>query len=393
MTRGLMRNPNVMVGRVGDAAVLFSLEDRRLHSLNASAATCWDLLEPERTVEDVIQIAATRFDVEADRISGDVKSVMHEFRSAGLCGHQGSFPDLSGSSRPAALTLSRQQKPTSIGPFLASGVPVVLEVEDPTLRRQLAKIVDPLPAIQFGDRDILVDIVVRGGRDSGDRNWSVLVNGEHVKRFSSLEATVRQVVASINSKPLDYLHDAVVFHAAAAEFDSGVVLFPGVSNAGKSTLITQLVHRGYKYLSDEAVPVTGADYSAIPFPKSISIDRGSQAILAPFTGVEPTHAAIDVDPRSVGPGRISSGGPVNKIIFPTYQSSSPTIIEPLEPFQVFERLLRNSFAFDLAGQAAFDVIVSLSNNVEAFALTHSGGDGHLEMVEMLATVDQRAGVR
>ena len=197
-------------------------------------------------------------------------------------------------------------------------------------------------------------------------------------------AVIRHVVATINSKPLEYLDDLVVFHAAAAEFDDGITIFPGISNAGKSTLITQLIDRGYGYVTDEAVAVRPRGHEVVPFPKSISIDTGSQELLAPLTGVLPSSSAIDVDPRRIGPGIISSGGVVKRMVFPEFTATGPTVLEPLDPFQAFNRLLANSFQFDRAGQTAFDTIVGLANDVPAFSLTHSGGTTHLEMIEELA---------
>lgn len=386
MIAQLFQNPNVMVGRVDGTSVLFNLEDRQLHSLNETAAKCWDLLEGAPTLDLLVTLVSQFYGIDADEVSAEVGSVVSDFRAAGLCGSNDDFRDLSSSRSHLPITVSRHLKDTSIGPFIALGVPVVLDVDDPDLRHDLANIVAPLP--RASEDAALIDIAIQ--RDTAMQGetggWSFSVNGGLPLRFSNRQATIRHVVASLNSKPLDIRDDVVVFHASAAEFDGGVSLFPGVSNAGKSTLITQLVHRGHKYVSDEAVAVTPGDLQALPFPKSISIDVGSQEYLSPMTQVPPRDRTIDVDPRQIGPGRISNGGVVNNIIFPEYRTCSPTVLEPLDPFDAFSRLLSNSFRFDTAGQAAFDVVVSLANNVSAFALTHSGDVAHLELIERLSSV-------
>lgn len=390
MTSELVQNPNVMIGRVAETAVLFNLEDRQLHSLNETAATCWDLLSVAPTEQLLISAISRTYGLEEVSIAGEVRAVVGDFRAAGLCGAAAGFVDLTATVKRETITVSRQPKSSTIGPLSALGIPIILDVEDHDLRSDLTKILAPL-VLAKGLRPFeseaahkscdaaLIDISVRC---DGDR-WSVSTNGEPALTFATRRATIRHVIATINSKPLEYLDDVVVFHAAAAEFDSGVAMFPGVSNAGKSTLITQLIHRGYKYVSDEAVAVSAVNHHVVPFPKSISIDVGSQELLGPLTGVPQLDWTIDVDPRTIGPGQISAGGTVNRIIFPEYRSSSPTLLEPLDAFDTFNRLLANSFRFETAGQSAFDAVVSLANNVPAFALTHSGDVAHLELIEAL----------
>jgi len=173
----------------------------------------------------------------------------------------------------------------------------------------------------------------------------------------------------------------VVFHAGAADLGQGLVLFPGVSNSGKSTLVAQLMQRGHQYLTDEAVAVDIESLHAMPFHKAICIEEGSQQLFPELSPVTGLTAAWDVDPRTVGPGRLSPGGVIRAIVFPTFRAGCAPEVRPLEPFDVMQLLISNAFDFDRVGQPAFDAMIRLANALPAYEFVHSGGDGPLRTLE------------
>ena len=76
-------------------------------------------------------------------------------------------------------------------------------------------------------------------------------------------------------------------HAGAIEWRDRVVLLPGVSNAGKSTLVAGLVRAGARYLTDEAACLDHETLVVRPFPKAIALDPGS------FPLFEPARPVVD----------------------------------------------------------------------------------------------------
>ncbi len=382
VTPSVHRTPSVMEGVVDGQAVLFNLGDRQLHQLNDSGATCWKLLERNHSVASLIDAVAEAYDLTAHDVGNDVETLVQSFLAGGLCSSEPPRAKSSNHPLPEVINLDPGISARTIGPFSVFGVPVFVESHDALLFGDLSAILSPL--IENTDANTYSSgIAVSISVSRRGEFWSVSTNGAPGRNFASRESVKRHVVATINSEPLGYVTDMVAFHAAAVEFESGVVLFPGVSNAGKSTLVTQLVHRGYRYLTDEAAAVRVGTREAAPFPKSITLEPASQRALSGTINRTASGTSIDIDPRTVGPGILSCGGPITGLVFPEYVEDAKTNVRSLEPFEVFSQLLANAFLFDHVGQCAFDTIVSLANEMAGFALVHSGEESHLDEIESL----------
>lgn len=385
----LVQNRSALSGEVDGRHVLFNLEDRQLHQLNDTGAATWSILQTPHRVGDVVEELSRRYGVRTEDVRADVLALVESLREEGLC-----LPidcmeqDRSSAVHANARTGGQERRNIhhTIGPFRALTLGVVLDVDDESVRHELDRLLDPLrgsPPLSSDQEQIEIQV-----QSAGAAEWSVQVGNGPTRTLRTRRALIRHVVAEVNGSPLPYLDSAIVFHAAAAEIGSGIVMFPGVSNAGKSTLVTQLVHRGHGYVTDEATLIDTTTQMVSPFTKAISLDPGSHEALSEI--LSPMSApglgqgyAIDVDPRSVGPGRLSDGGRVQAIVFPTFTPGAATERTALDPFDSFSQLLACAFNFDGAGREAFDTIVNLANEVPAYNLVHSGGPEHLAMIEEL----------
>src|SRR5207237_9258297 len=61
--------------------------------------------------------------------------------------------------------------------------------------------------------------------------------------------------------------DLLWLHAGAVRNNRGAVLICAMSGGGKSTLVTELCARGWKFLSDEAAPIRMKTNEVLPFPQ------------------------------------------------------------------------------------------------------------------------------
>ncbi|MFQ5610870.1 MAG: hypothetical protein ACE5H9_01910 [Anaerolineae bacterium] len=90
-----------------------------------------------------------------------------------------------------------------------------------------------------------------------------------------------------NSLPPGYLQ-AIVFntvaarlrshyliHAGAVSLDGQGIILAGDSGLGKTTLVLELVRRGFKFLSDESAALGRADRRLHPFPRSLGLTPGT----------------------------------------------------------------------------------------------------------------------
>jgi hypothetical protein len=399
----IVHSPDVCSGYVGADLVLFSPHDRRLHVLNSTAAHVWEhMTEPiERRV--ILRDLAGAFEVNEDEIRSDVFALIARFFDAGLCvdgtSHGALEPHIQETDGPAPAADLKKVGFTGtqvVGPIRALGIPIVVESIDELVRVELERILDPL---RSGDVDFLdptdtsrlqhiVVAVVENG-------WQVIRNGAPIATVGTRDRAIRMVLAECNAAPLPHIDDAVVLHAAGAEFAAGLVILPGLSNAGKSTLVTQLLERGCAYLTDEAVAVDLESLHARPFTKAICIEQGAQSVFSflspwqdkPRSSGDPGHSektgTWDIDPRGVGEGQLSRGGPVSAIVFPTYDPDGAPGLRPVESFDALKLLLANAFDFGRIGQPAFAALVRLANALPVYALSHPGGTAHLDQLETM----------
>ena len=392
LTTSVTIRPTTYWASLDGQTVLFSSEDRRLHALNRTAASVWSAMDNDQIVAEMVERIAPEYGAHRQDIEADVLAVLERFVESELCS-VGAYPK---SSRPgptrrgcagSASQLGRRGA-QRLGPYRALGVPVVVETDDALLSAALDRVLDPLRSadVDFLDDDDVarLQLVVVTAVDG---NWRISRNGRSIVTVSTRERALRTVVAECNSAPLRHIDDAVVFHAAGADLGRGVVLVPGVSNAGKSTLVTQLLQRGHAYVSDEAIAVDLDSLHARPYAKSICLEAGSHLLfpeLAPrgvLGGADST--TWDVDPRMIGPGRISSGGSICALVFARFEAGATAALQPIEPFEVLQMLIANAFDFAHVGQAGFDALVRMADALPAYVLVHGGGTSHLDQLETL----------
>lgn len=384
---------HVCWGVVEENLLLFNMGDRRLHVLNNTAAMVWAMADGTTTIDSLIELLSAEYQMTTTEIEDDVREVTARLIESGLCCYidddDDAWTPLSMPS-PEGVELPDFTEDGNIGPYNAMGVAVGISVADRVLRTELERVLAPLA-------DPSMDTATANGRlvyhiDVDELGFNLRANDDYLARGTTRPLALRALLTDMNSGAIGSIDDALVLHAAAAEIRGSIIVMPGVSNSGKSTLVAQLCERGASYLTDEAVAVGHDGIAVRPFAKSICVERGSQQKLASLlpAGESPARGAIwDIDPREIGPGLISTGGNINGLVFPIYRPHTPTpVFRKMARIETMHRLLANSFDFSAVGQPAFAVLIRLANLVDAYELAH-GGQNHLGLVEGLAR-DQAA---
>lgn len=391
-TSRIFRCTAARVGTIDPDFVIFSGIDRRLHVLNQTARAVWERIGDGSSGQQMCRELADEYGVEPDEVRPDVLGLLDQLVDRGIC-HLDHGCDHDEELADAARSEQSSADPDQIGvsaepqeSIRALGVPILVETDDALLRTELVRVLDPLRAeIDLSDpTDLrrLQHIVVNGAGNL----WHVRRNGNSVITVSSRERAIRTVVAECNSAPLLHVDGAVVFHSAVADLGRGNVLFPGVSNSGKSTLVAQLTARGHEYGTDEAAAVDIESLAVSPFTKSICLAKAALQLL-PDLASSPkatrSHSALDIDPRTLGPGRLGRGGPVIAVVFPTFDADSAPVLRPLTQLDALRRLIANTFAFDHVGASAFGALIRMVTVLPFYELSHAGGTAHLEQLEVL----------
>ena len=377
--------PEICWGMVDDDLLLFDPIDRRLHVLNNTAAMVWALTDDSIQVRQIVQRLSAEFRMVPQQIEDDIDSVVDNLLATGLCinSDRPPAPRLHPPEVPRLQSAPARPGPFTVGPFHALGATLLIAVPDPLLSAEISRVLAPLAeaGVDVGAGRGVLAYQIQGT----DKGFDLSVNGRTLARHMSRAVCLRTLLSDCNASPLDFVDDALVLHASGARIDGQLFVFPGVSNAGKSTLVAQLVQRGHGYLTDEAVAVHVDTLQAEHYHKAICVDPGAHSL---FPELEPERNETsddtwDIDPRLFGPGILTGGGDISALVFPIFRPNTEASLRPIDPIETMHRLLRNSFDFSLLGQAGFAALIRIANLIPAWEFGH-GGDGHLDILESVA---------
>lgn len=395
----LKRRADVAERMLDGSLTLLGAAGRQVHLLNESAAEIWNAIGDGTTLDGLVSTIAERFVIDEATLRADIVDSLPGFADLveiDLDREMTTPRDaLAGSECRAPI--KRGSGGRRIGPFRALESTVVIEVAErvgqasDTFVADLRAVLAPLIRTSSSNADgvggagsdpLITLRVDQIDRDSPIPQFVLERNGEPVTRVPTVASLRAVVLAEVNAAPIAALRESVGWHAGAVEFPAGVVVFPGRSNAGKSTLVTQLVQRGHGYLTDEAVAIGVASAEVRSFPKSVCVDHGGKSL---FAELAPPHQ-IDwptwhVDPNRIGPGRLGEPGRPLAFVFPTYDGSPSVSLERLTRREALEALLENSFDFAQAGEAGAALMLLVADEIPCYQLRHGGQPEHIALLE------------
>lgn len=368
----LLRRAGVAAAELGSSTMLFDLETRRLHELNESAAVVWGLLDGRSRSELITAIAAV-VDAPEAALASDIDHALAAFDEADLLGtgtpREPETPPQSKLARRLAELIREAPGVADAGTFCAGEFHFRLLTDHPEVGRELTRVLGSLRVVEPIAPGTDIAEIALVGRSYG---MLVAVDGDHVIRRSSAPAAVAMMLWKLNQLAVAGTPDCVALHAGAVGDERGLVVMPGRSNAGKSTLVTGLVEAGLGYVTDEATLIRPDSLAVVPYPKAIALDPGSFAV---FPHLRPAVAASFAADRSrkwhlepAAVGSVGAEGPISLLVFPTYRSETPTTTARMTAREVLDQLLVNSFPFDATGPIGFEALVRLADTVPGYRL-------------------------
>ncbi|WP_167305787.1 hypothetical protein [Nocardioides euryhalodurans] len=177
-----------------------------------------------------------------------------------------------------------------------------------------------------------------------------------------------------------------LMHAAAATRAGITVVLAADMESGKTTTVAGLLRSGFDYVTDEAVAIDPSSGWVTPFPKTLSLDRGSWGLFPecrpPAGGfprrqwfVPPHHLGARIESAPVPPPRI--------ILFPKYRAGSTTEVVPVGPAEAVHELARMTFHFARDPRRNLDVAARLVRHATVAHLRIGSLDGAVDAVEEL----------
>ena len=183
----------------------------------------------------------------------------------------------------------------------------------------------------------------------------------------------------LRAPQLYYVHAGVVTSGGAA------LVMPGLSRAGKSTLVLALIEQGAQLLSDELLAFDPASALACAFPRAIKIRdacAGYFPSLSPhFSGSgEGRFLSFDGLPGDV----ISSPAPVASIVVPTWTGSGREDLEPISAGRALLDLAASSLNFGTHRVRSLDCLAAMVDEARAWRLGWS--DPHAAASKILTAL-------
>lgn len=160
------------------------------------------------------------------------------------------------------------------------------------------------------------------------------------------------------------LPSKIYLHAGAVVWNRLGILVPGISCAGKTTLVKEFIKAGAVYYSDDCIILDDKN-NMLPFPRALSIRTENGKILreAAYFGAKNGVEKVKVD----------------LILFARYQQNAVWQGEKLSPGACVLKLMDNFYLRSSVGNAPSEII-KLLTNLATEATSYSGERGDASQI-------------
>ena len=212
---------------------------------------------------------------------------------------------------------------------------------------------------------------------------SLLYRGESLGDLGS--ALVGECIFNL----CDRCDTGLVFHAAAVTRDGMTLALPASSGSGKTTLAAWLVRRGFNYLTDELVHVPSGSRRIAAFTRPYNFKRPAFELIANEFGLDAnadyalTGSIASLIPhRRLAPWRPNEHAPqLTHIIFPRFDASSKSILQPLTPARAGLLLMNCLVNARNLQNHGFDEVGRLVRRVRAWSFDYCDFDAAEALLE------------
>ena len=229
-----------------------------------------------------------------------------------------------------------------------------------------------------GDSEATLKITLEGnsGRYTLTNDKEVLFRGNLGVQFAAF------LFDSVIFNLLNKNSRGVAFHAGAVAFQEKVILLPGQSGSGKSTVSAWLAAQGFSYLTDELVFMPDEEPDTmIPFTRPVCIKQGyaseikknilrdnAVSMLEDKEGIIVAHQSLNPD------FSVINSSP-SLILFPVYQFSAPLRIQRITGAQACTLLMECDVNARNLADHGFKQIVRIVRSIPAYRVSYGCFEG------------------
>jgi hypothetical protein len=175
-------------------------------------------------------------------------------------------------------------------------------------------------------------------------------NGNEIlieKAASASDNDVRVFMLGSCVGALLHQREMLVLHAAAIGTDAGAVLFAGPSGVGKSTLLGEMLNRGYSMMVDDVCGVVSAGLSGVEivpgYPRTRLWADAAKRLEVDTSGLDRTRTSLEKFERQLPGAFWNRPAPMRRLYVLSMGNSDELSIEPLARVQAFGMVLFNTY--------------------------------------------------
>ena len=343
MERTPLSPQNVSLHFLGEEALLFDRESQRLYSANTTAAIIWCYLEEGMAPTQVRELLVERYGLTPEVAARYVEDLLRQWKT---------WEAPTETAKTHDLRIDRDESSEPVEPLEAGGMVrhyqlldlvVTIRYAAPRLYRWVHRVLRHLtvPVPQTKTGPVLTLVALNDG-------YALVEDGQPIERCDTQKQVASMVKAHITYRSLKASSEFCALHAGAVRRGDRVLLLPGKSASGKSTLVAGLIAEGFQLLGDDTTVLTRDDLSARGVCAGVTVKSGAWSVIAvryPRLARAPIHDRMDgqiirylLPPEySIAPQETKL--PVGWIVFPRYDAKEATALHPLSKSAALKRLM------------------------------------------------------
>lgn len=345
----------VLSAPLGEYRVLARPGPQRGHQLwilDPLAAAIWDAARAGLTAEEIVTGLAARSTLSLAQVQADVARVLNTWTS------------VTDAAPTWILHLADRR--------------IALTVDDADLAVPLERITRHLRDETTAAPAVYLHLVGTA------TDWQLFVDEAFAVAGNNRDAAIAHTVTELGEAACITDQRLLVLHAAGVSRTGRGLLLIGSGGAGKTTLAAALNASGWALLSDDVIPVT-LEGHLLGLGLSLCLKAGSWPVLAPW--LPDLNRALLIE-RAGQPVRFSPPpGPIHRgplptaaFVFPHYQPGGKSLLEPLNPVQVLQGLIK---AESVIADLTQDKLLAFTRwiaSAPGFALTYPTLDHALDLI-------------
>lgn len=342
----LVCDPTARLHILDDQALLFHERRQKLYTLDRTAAFIWCCLEEGLQAAEAAERLAAAASLTRDASLDLVAQAIKSWRDIGLVGSADAAGE--GPAEPARVPVVHPLRPVPRDRiveqrFHVAGLDVRLRTPGADVADRVLPVFAHLPPPRDSGPSMLVEV------RRTTPGYMILGDEVPIAATREIAGLAPAIKAELVQAVLARTEYRLAVHAAALAKDGRVLLLPGASGRGKTTLAAMLMASGFTFLGDDTVVLERDDLRVRPIPFALAVKAGAWDLLAPY------HRRLLASPVDHRPdGRVvrylrpdpvaTEAMPAAWIVFPHWQAGGDARLTPVGRVDALRRFLSLCYA-------------------------------------------------